>query len=75
MSQTPQKINNKLIEKQKKSFALGQDDMVEFHHYTRKVWSKLAGRLLTDDEVSQIIENFGRFLDILSNRKVENEKN
>ena len=71
MSQTPQKINNKLIEKLKKSFALGQDDMVEFHHYTRKVWSKLAGRLLTDDEVSQIIENFGRFLDILSNMEVK----
>ena len=71
MAESPKKINNKLAEKQEKSFALYQNDMVEFHRYTRQVWSKLAGRLLTENEVGQIIENFGGFLDILLNREVE----
>ena len=71
MSENPKKINNQFAEKQEKSFALYQNDMVKFRSYTREVWSKLAGRLLTDNEVSQIIEYFGGFLDILLNRKVE----
>jgi len=71
MSQIPQKIYDESTEKQKNSFALCQNDMVEFRCYTREVWSKLAGRLLTDKEVDQIIESFGGFLDVLSNRKVK----
>ena len=71
MPENPKKNNNRLVEKQEKSFALYQNDMVKFHRYTREVWSKLAGRLLTDNEVGQIIEDFGGFLDILLNREVE----
>ena len=71
MSQIPQKIYDGPHQKQKKSFALCQNDMVEFRRYTRQIWSKLAGRLLTDKEVDQIIESFGRFLDILSDMEVK----
>ena len=71
MSQIPQKKYDGSTEKQKKSFALCQNDMVEFRCYTKHVWSKLAGRLLTDKEIDQIIESFGGFLDVLSNMEVK----
>jgi len=71
MSQIPQKICDGSQQKLKKSFALCQNDMVEFRSYTRQVWSKLAGRLLTDEEVDQVIESFGGFLDVLSNMEVK----
>jgi len=71
MSHIPQKIYDGSHQKQEKSFALCQNDMVEFRCYTRRVWSKLAGRLLTDKEVDQIIEGFGGFLDVLSDMEVK----
>jgi len=75
MSQISRKINEGPKEKKQKSFAPGRNDMVKFRCYTRKVWSKLAGRLLTDNEVDKIIEDFGRFLEVLLNREVEKYEN
>ena len=71
MSKIPQKICDGSQQKLKKSFALCQSDMVEFRCYTRQVWSKLADRLLTDEEVDQVIESFGGFLDVVSNMEVK----
>ena len=71
MSQIPKKNCDGIHKKQKNSFALCQNDMVEFRSYTRQVWSNLAGRLLSDKEVDQIIESFGNFLDILSDIEVK----
>ena len=71
MSQISRKIDDELKEKKQNSFAPGRNDMVKFRCYTRKVWSKLAGRLLTDNEVDQIIEDFGRFLEVFLNSEVE----
>ena len=71
MSKIPQKICDGSQQKLKKSFALCQNDMVEFRCYTQQVWSKLADRLLTDKEVDQIIESFGGFLDVLSDMEVQ----
>ncbi len=42
--------------------------MVEFRRYTQQVWSKVAARELTDFEVDQILEIFGRFLLVLAER-------
>jgi hypothetical protein len=44
-------------------------DVLEFRRYTQRVWSKLAGRLISDDEADQIIEDFGRFLRALADGK------
>ena len=71
MSQILQKKYDGSTEKQKKTLALCRNDMVEFRCYTRQVWSKLAGRLLTDEEVDQVIESFGGFLNVLSNMEVK----
>lgn len=75
MPESFRKIDEEQREKKQKSVAPGRDDMVKFHRYTREVWSKLAGRLLTDTEVEQILENFGTVLKVLLNTKVEHYDN
>ena len=74
MSHIPQKICDGSQQKQKNLFALCPNDMVEFRCYTRQVWSKLAGRLLTDEEIDEIIKSFGGFLDVLSNMEVKHNE-
>ena len=43
--------------------------MVEFRRYTQQVWSKAAARQLTEQEVDQILEEFGRFLLVLADKE------
>ena len=52
--------------KLKKPLALGTDDVLEFRKYTQRVWSKVAGRPISEDEADQIIEDFGQFLRALA---------
>lgn len=52
-----------------KSLAPDISGVLEFRKYTQRVWSKVAGRPISEDEADQIIEDFGRFLRALSNEK------
>jgi len=51
------------------SLALDTSDVLEFRKYTQRVWSKVAGRLISEDEANQIIEDFGQFLRALAGEK------
>jgi hypothetical protein len=51
--------------KGRKNLAPDPSDVVAFRAYTRQVWSKVAGRPISDDEADQILADFGRFLDAL----------
>ena len=55
--------------KSKNSLALDISNVLEFRRYTQRVWSKLAGRPISEDEADQIIEDFGRFLQALADGK------
>ena len=55
--------------KLKNSLALGTSDVLKFRKYTQRVWSKVAGRPISEDEADQIIEDFGQFLRALANEK------
>ncbi|MHC4464499.1 MAG: hypothetical protein ACYS30_24165 [Planctomycetota bacterium] len=37
-------------------------DVLAFRKYTQRVWSKAAGRPISEKEADQIVEDFGRFL-------------
>ena len=51
------------------SLALDTSDVLEFRKYTQRVWSKVAGRPISEDEAEQIIEGFGQFLRALAGEK------
>ena len=51
------------------SLAPGDQDALAFRRYTQRVWSKAAGRPISEDEAEQIIETFGRFLRALDGRE------
>lgn len=53
----------------KKSLAPDISGVVEFRKYTQRVWSKVAGRPISEDEADRIIEDFGQFLQVLANEK------
>jgi len=53
----------------KNSLALGTSDVLEFRKYTQRVWSKVAGRPISEDEADQIIEDFGQFFRALAGEK------
>jgi len=53
------------------SLAPGPQDALAFREYTRRVWSRAAGRPLSEEEADQIIEDFGRFLHALGVRNGE----
>jgi hypothetical protein len=40
-----------------------------FREYTRRVWSRAAGRPISMEEADQITEDFGRFLHALAGRE------
>jgi hypothetical protein len=42
------------------------NNVLAFRKYTQRVWSKVAGRPISEAEADQIIENFGRFMLALS---------
>lgn len=75
MSYIQKNSNNKLTKKEQKMFAPTCRNMVEFRCYTKQVWSKLAGRSLTENEVDQIIESFGMFLEAVTDTEINNEHN
>jgi hypothetical protein len=50
---------------QKNSVAPDPSDVVAFQKYTQRVWSKVAGRPISNNETKQILADFGRFLDAL----------
>jgi hypothetical protein len=54
-------------ERIKKNLAPDPSDMVAFRQYTKQVWSKVAGRPVSDEQTEQILADFGRFLDALMN--------
>ena len=58
-------INNSQ-KKLENSLALKCSDVLEFRRHTKHVWSKMAGRVISEREVDQIIEDFGRFVRILA---------
>ncbi|MFC1780790.1 hypothetical protein ACFLZ8_00820 [Planctomycetota bacterium] len=51
------------------SLALGTSDVLEFRKYTQRIWSKVAGKPISEDEADQIIEDFGQFLRALAGEK------
>jgi hypothetical protein len=53
------------LRKRKNTLARDPSDVVAFRRYTRQVWSKVAGRPISEDEADQILADFGRFLDAL----------
>jgi len=67
MNRIPQKLGNQ--KNRKNSLALGTSDVLEFRKHTQRVWSKVAGRPISEDEADQIIENFDRFLRALASEK------
>jgi len=62
MIMLPKKLTKNSQENQKNSLAPNTSDVLAFRKYTQRVWSKVAGRQISEDEADQIIENFGRFL-------------
>jgi Ser/Thr protein kinase RdoA (MazF antagonist) len=67
MNRIPQKLSHQ--KNHENSLALDTSDVLEFQKYTQRVWSKVAGRPISEDEADQIIENFGRFLRALASEK------
>lgn len=52
-----------------KALAPDINGVVEFRKYTQRVWSKAAGRPISEEEADRIIEDFGQFLQALANEK------
>jgi hypothetical protein len=52
-----------------KSLAPDISGVLEFRKYTQRVWSKVAGRPISEEKADQIIEDFGRFLRALADGK------
>jgi len=66
MDRTGKKLLSSPQENQKNFLAPDPRDVVAFRKYTQRVWSKVAGRPISEAEADQIIENFGRFILALS---------
>jgi len=56
---------------QKNLLAPQQSSVLAFRKYTQHVWSKVAGRPISEDEADKIIEDFGKFLRALASKKGE----
>lgn len=55
-----------LCEREKKTLAPDPSDVVAFRRYTQQVWSRIAGRPISEEEADQILADFGRFLNALT---------
>ena len=66
MNEVPQNTARSSQKNKKNSLALKKSGVLEFRQYTQSVWSKVAGRPISEDEADQIIEDFGRFLRALA---------
>jgi hypothetical protein len=66
-----QKPDEHVPESRKNLLAPDPSDVVAFRQYTKRIWSKVAGRPISDNEADQIIQDFGRFLCALAGKNGE----
>ena len=71
MKRTAKKLQSGPGKSQKNMLAPDPSDVLAFRRYTQRVWSKVAGRPISEAEADQIIENFGRFIIALSRENGE----
>ena len=71
MNKFPEESFKQSEKNQKNLLAPHPDSVVAFRKLTQDVWSKVAGRPISEDEANQIIEDFGRFLRALATKKGE----
>jgi len=71
MKRTGKKLLLRARKNRKNSLAPDPGNMLAFRKYTQGVWSKVAGRPISEAEADQIIENFGRFIIALSRENGE----
>ncbi|MFB0554456.1 MAG: hypothetical protein ACETWQ_14220 [Phycisphaerae bacterium] len=69
MNRTPEKFIYGSQKNQKNLLAPDPSNVLAFRKYTQRVWSKVAGRPISEEEADQIIEDFGRFLWALARMK------
>jgi hypothetical protein len=67
----PKTLNIKSQKDQKNLLAPDPSDVLAFRKYTQRVWSKVAGRPISEKEADRIIEDFGRFLRALASKNGE----
>jgi hypothetical protein len=67
----PKKLNINSQKDQKNLLAPHPSDVLAFRKYTQRVWSKVAGRPISEKEADRIIEDFGRFLRALASKNGE----
>lgn len=67
----PKKLNINSQKDQKNLLAPDPSDVLAFRKYTQRVWSKVAGRPISENEADRIIEDFGRFLRALASKNGE----
>jgi len=68
MKRTARKLPSDSQKSQKNIFAPDPGDVLAFRRYTQLVWSKVAGRPLSEDEADRIIDNFGCFIRALAGK-------
>jgi hypothetical protein len=71
MNRTAKKLLPDSRKNQKNILAPHPSNVLAFHKYTQCVWSKVAGRPISENEANQIIEDFGRFLRALASENGE----
>jgi len=67
----PKKLNINSQKNQKNLLAPDPSDVLAFRKYTKRVWSKVAGRPISEKEADRIVEDFGRFLYALASKNGE----
>jgi hypothetical protein len=67
----PKTLNIKSQKDQKNLLAPDPSDVLAFRKYTQRVWSKVAGRPISEKEADRIMEDFGRFLRALASKNGE----
>jgi len=65
------KLNTNSQKDQKNLLAPDPSDVLAFRKYTQRVWSKVAGRPISEKEADRIVEDFGRFLCALASKNGE----
>ena len=71
MNRTTKKLLLDSRKNRKNILAPDPKNVLAFREYTQCVWSKVAGRPISEAEADQIIENFGQFILALSRENGE----
>jgi hypothetical protein len=71
MNRTAKKMLLDSQKNQKNILAPEPSNVLAFRKYTQRVWSKVAGRPISENEADKIIEDFGRFLRALASKNGE----